>query len=41
MHMDRAIFDMNLSVAATSLYILLCSLQDEEREPTLNTARRQ
>ena len=29
MHMDRAIFDLNASVGATSLYILICALLDQ------------
>ena len=29
MHMDRAIFDLNASVGATSLYILVCALLDQ------------
>ena len=29
MHMDRAIFDLNTSVGATSLYILICALLDQ------------
>ena len=29
MHMDRAIFDLNTSVGATSLYILVCALLDQ------------
>ncbi len=39
MTMDRAIFDMNASVEATSLYILLCALGDEGNPVTLETAR--
>lgn len=38
MHMDRAIFDLNISVEATSLYILLCALMDAGEEPTLENA---
>jgi hypothetical protein len=37
--MDRAIFDLNASVEATSLYILLCALYDEGRAATLENAR--
>lgn len=29
MHMDRAIFDLNAGVGATSLYILICALLDQ------------
>ena len=29
MHMDRAIFDLNASVGAASLYILVCALLDQ------------
>ncbi len=39
MNMDRAIFQMNASVEATSLYILLCALSDEGNPVTLKTAR--
>ncbi len=39
MNMDRAIFDMNASVEATSLYILLCALSDEGNAVTLKMAR--
>jgi hypothetical protein len=35
MTMDRTIFDMNLSVEATSLYILICSNSVGEHDPTL------
>ncbi|MGC8490298.1 MAG: hypothetical protein ACP5SH_01050 [Syntrophobacteraceae bacterium] len=38
MHMDRAIFDLNISVEATSLYILLCALMDAGEIPTLENA---
>ncbi|MGV8075294.1 MAG: hypothetical protein AB2L11_12150 [Syntrophobacteraceae bacterium] len=37
--MDRAIFDLNSSMEATSLYILLCALLDSGAIPTLNLAR--
>lgn len=35
MIMDRTIFDLNLSVEATSLYILICSNTVDGRGPTL------
>ena len=35
MHMDRAIFDLKISMEATSAYILICSLMDEGRSPAL------
>ncbi|MDR3556181.1 MAG: hypothetical protein P4L55_15625 [Syntrophobacteraceae bacterium] len=38
MHMDRAIFDLKISVEATSLYILLCALMDAGEDPTLDNA---
>ncbi len=38
MNMDRAIFDLNVSVEATSLYILLCALMDGGQPPTLENA---
>jgi hypothetical protein len=38
MNMDRAIFDLNISVEATSLYILLCALMDAGEDPTLQNA---
>ncbi len=38
MNMDRAIFEMQLSVEATSLYILLCALIDQGVPPTLEEA---
>ncbi len=38
MHMDRAIFDMQASVEATSLYILLCAFLDQGETPTLSLA---
>ncbi len=40
MSMDRMIFEVNASVFATSLYMLLCSHLDEGEKPTLNLARR-
>lgn len=41
MQMDRAVFDLGLSVNAVSLYILICALADEGRDPTLETVGRQ
>lgn len=41
MQMNRAIFDLNLSVEATSLYILTCALLDQGESPTLNRIRLQ
>lgn len=39
MYMDRAIFDLNASVGATSLYILICALLDQgEEHMTLDRA---
>ena len=38
MNMDRAIFDVKMSVEAISLYILLCALMDGEQPPTLENA---
>jgi hypothetical protein len=38
MNMDRAIFDLEISVEATSLYILLCALMDSGQAPTLENA---
>ncbi len=38
MNMDRAIFDLEISVEATSLYILLCALMDDGVGPTLENA---
>ena len=38
MNMDRAIFDLKISVEATSLYILLCALMDGGQAPTLENA---
>ena len=39
MHMDRAIFDLQLSMEATSAYIVICSLLDEGLFPTLSLVR--
>jgi len=39
MHMDRAIFDLRISVEATSAYILICSLMDEGHFPSLTQMR--
>ena len=39
MNMDRAIFALDASVEATSLYIILCSLMDAGKAPTLDLAR--
>jgi hypothetical protein len=36
--MDRAIFNLEASVEATSLYILLCALEDQEEPLTLDRA---
>ena len=36
--MDRAIFDLKISVEATSLYILLCALMDAGQAPTMENA---
>lgn len=36
--MDRAIFDLQASVEATSLYILLCAIVDQGETPTLGRA---
>lgn len=41
MQMDRAIFDLNLNVEATSLYILTCALLDQGESPTLERIRLQ
>ena len=38
MNMDRAIFDLKVSVEATSLYILLCALMDGGQPPTMENA---
>lgn len=37
--MDRAIFNLNASVEATSLYILLCAVEDQGAPLTLKEAR--
>jgi hypothetical protein len=39
MNMDRLIFELNASVDATSLYILLCALAEGGDSPTLNDAK--
>lgn len=39
MYMDRAIFDLKISVEATSAYILICSLMDQGHSPALQTIR--
>jgi hypothetical protein len=39
MHMDRAIFDLHLSMEATSAYIVICSLLDEGLFPILSLVR--
>ena len=39
MNMDRAIFELDASVEATSLYIILCALMDQGVAPTLDQAR--
>ncbi len=39
MNMDRAIFDLKISVEAASLYIVLCALMDAGQAPTLENAR--
>ncbi len=41
MHMDRNIFKLGTSVEATSLYILLCALTEENQSITLDHASRQ
>lgn len=38
-HMDRTIFLRNLSTLATSLYILVCQLMDDDLSPTLARIR--
>ncbi len=38
MHMDRGIFNLDASVEATSLYILLCALADQGDTLTLERA---
>lgn len=40
MNMDRAIFEANASIEATSLYILLCALMDGGQPPTIEEAIR-
>ena len=39
--MDRAIFDLNLGVEATSLYILACAIIDQGETATLERIRLQ
>ena len=39
MHLEQAIFELKASVEATSLYILICSLMDDGRKPSLREAR--
>jgi hypothetical protein len=39
MHMDRNIFNLRVSVEATSVYILICSLLDQGQSPTLQQIR--
>jgi hypothetical protein len=41
MHMDRSVFDLKVSVHAVSLYILICALLDDGREPTVDAVRTQ
>ncbi|ROR02983.1 hypothetical protein [Desulfosoma caldarium] len=41
MQMDRAVFDLGMSVHAVSLYILICALADEGRDSTLEAVRGQ
>jgi hypothetical protein len=41
MYMDREIFNLNLSVEATSLYIMLCTFMDQGTAPTLQKAKMQ
>jgi hypothetical protein len=41
MYMDRKIFDMQLSVEATSLYILACAVVEQGEQPTLERLRAQ
>ncbi len=41
MLMDRAVFDLGVSVHAVSLYILICALEDEGREPSFELVRHQ
>ncbi len=38
--MDRTIFHLNLSTLATSLYILLCTMLDNDQSPTLALSRK-
>jgi hypothetical protein len=39
MHMDRNIFNLRVSLDATSVYILICSLLDQGHSPTLQLIR--
>ncbi len=39
-HMDRTIFLRKVSILATSLYILVCQLLDDELSPTLDRIRK-
>jgi hypothetical protein len=39
MHMDRNIFNLRVSLEATSVYILICSLLDQGHSPTLQLIR--
>jgi hypothetical protein len=39
MHMDRLIFELKVSVEATSLYILMCAFLDQGEAPTLEHAK--
>jgi hypothetical protein len=39
MHMDRNIFNLKVSLEATSAYILICSLLDQGHAPTLQQIR--
>lgn len=41
MTMDRAIFDLQLDIDSTSLYILACALVDQGETPTLDRMRQQ
>ena len=41
MNMDRAIFELNLGVEPTSLYILTCAIIDQSESPTLNRIQAQ
>jgi hypothetical protein len=39
MHMDRAIFNLKISIEATSAYLLLCALLDEARPSSMAEIR--